>query len=83
MRMHNGTTLYYYFCFSLLTCALYLCEMIFAIFCLYFIYIGIGYECFSCVVKINLGPYILHPLDSLTESVYLTQLQCVSSIMVT
>ena len=35
---------------------MYLCEMIFAIFCLYFIHIDIGYECivFSCIVKINL-----------------------------
>ena len=34
---------------------MYLCEMIFAILCLYFIQIDIGYECivFSCVVKIN------------------------------
>ena len=38
---------------------MYLCEMIFAIFCLYFIHIGIGYECivFSFIVKINLLTY--------------------------
>ena len=34
---------------------MYLCEMIFAIFCLYLIHIDIGYECivFSCIVEIN------------------------------
>ena len=34
---------------------MYLCETVFAVFCLYFIHIGIGYECivFSSIVEIN------------------------------
>ena len=46
MRMPSCTNCY----------TMYLGDMIFTIFCLYFIHFEIGYECivFSCIVKINL-----------------------------
>ena len=43
------------FCVLMCTC-IYKCEMIFAIFCLHFIHIDIGYECIvlSCTIEINI-----------------------------
>ena len=47
--------------FFLINVCIYLCEMIFAIFCLYFIHIDIGYECivFSCVKNKKILTYLL------------------------
>ena len=50
---------------------MYLCEMIFAIFCLYFIQTDIGYECivFSCIVEILEGGIYFHASTYLYTSI--------------
>ena len=54
MRMPNCTTFILLFYFAYVYT--YLCEIIFAIFCLYLIHVDIGYKyiVLSCIVEINL-----------------------------
>ena len=64
MRMPNFTTFISVFCFAY-TRVYYLYEMIFAIFCLYFIHIDIVYECIvlSYIVEINFS--LLLPMNQI------------------
>ena len=54
--MPNITTSILVFYFAYKCAHTYLCEMVFAIFCLYFVHIDIGYGCivFNCIIGIYL-----------------------------